>query len=54
MKPPFETSGAATTATVLETENLSFAYGANEVLKNITLQLRQHEISAFIGPSASR
>ncbi len=52
MKLPDETTGAAvTTTTVLETENFSFAYGANEVLKNITLQLHQHKISAFIGPS---
>jgi phosphate transport system ATP-binding protein len=51
MRPPDESTGSAVSTAVLETENLSFAYGTNEVLKNITLQLFQHRITAFIGPS---
>ncbi len=50
MKQPEDAAASIATA-VLETENLSFAYGSNEVLKNVTLQIHQHRISAFIGPS---
>lgn len=32
-------------------ENLSFFYGQNRALKDITLSLRENEITAFIGPS---
>ncbi len=46
-----EDAAASTATAVLETENLSFAYGSNEVLKNVSLQIHQHGISAFIGPS---
>ena len=51
MKQPEDTTGSVTTTAVLATENLSFAYGNNEVLKNVTLQVHQHRITAFIGPS---
>jgi phosphate transport system ATP-binding protein len=52
MRPPEDTTGAAPVSTlVLESDNLSFAYGSNEVLKNVSVQLHQHRISAFIGPS---
>jgi phosphate transport system ATP-binding protein len=51
MRPPDDTTGSAVSTAVLETDNLSFAYGSNEVLKNIRLQLFQHRITAFIGPS---
>lgn len=51
MKQPDDTTGTITAKAVLETENLSFAYGSNEVLKNVTVQLYQHHIAAFIGPS---
>ena len=50
MKQP-EDAAASTATAVLETDNLSFAYGSNEVLKNVTLQIHQNRISAFIGPS---
>ena len=32
-------------------ENVDFAYGTNTVLRNISLQIPQHEVTAFIGPS---
>ena len=32
-------------------ENLSFFYGPNRALKDITLSLRENEVTAFIGPS---
>jgi len=51
MKHPEDSTGVMTAAPVLETENLSFAYGTNVVLNNVTLQLFQHRITAFIGPS---
>lgn len=31
--------------------DLSFNYGSTEALKDINLELRQHEVTAFIGPS---
>ena len=51
MKQPEDSAGIAAGTAVLETENLSFAYGSNEVLRNVTLQIHQHRISALIGPS---
>jgi len=51
MKQPDDTAAAIASTAVLETDSLSFAYGTNEVLKNVTLQVRQHNITAFIGPS---
>ncbi|MGC1577138.1 MAG: phosphate ABC transporter ATP-binding protein PstB [Beijerinckiaceae bacterium] len=35
----------------IKIENLSFFYGQNRALKDITLSLRENEITAFIGPS---
>jgi len=32
-------------------EKLNFFYGQNRALKDITLSLREHEVTAFIGPS---
>jgi phosphate transport system ATP-binding protein len=51
MRPPDKTTGSRPATAVLETENLSFSYGSNAVLKNISLQVPEHQISAFIGPS---
>jgi phosphate transport system ATP-binding protein len=51
MKQPEDSTGVISATAVLETEDLSFAYGSNEVLKNINLQVHQHRITAFIGPS---
>jgi phosphate transport system ATP-binding protein len=51
MKQPEDTAGTVNATAVLETNNLSFAYGSNEVLKNVSVQLHQHRITAFIGPS---
>jgi phosphate transport system ATP-binding protein len=35
----------------LETRDLRFFYGATEALKNISLQIPRHQVTAFIGPS---
>ncbi len=35
----------------LETQNLSFYYNDNQVLKNISLRIPSHNITAIIGPS---
>ena len=35
----------------IKIENLNFFYGQNRALKDITLSLRENEITAFIGPS---
>jgi phosphate transport system ATP-binding protein len=48
---PEDTAGESAAPPVLETRNLSFSYGSNEVLKDITLQIQEHRVSAFIGPS---
>jgi phosphate transport system ATP-binding protein len=41
----------APTKDKVKIENLSFFYGPNRALKDITLSLRENEITAFIGPS---
>ena len=41
----------APTQDKVKIENLSFFYGQNRALKDITLSLRENEITAFIGPS---
>ena len=35
----------------IEVEDLHFAYGEKEVLRNINLKIRHREVTAFIGPS---
>ena len=40
----------STTAAV-EIRNVSFSYGSSQALKDITLDLRENEVTAFIGPS---
>ncbi len=42
---------AAATRDKVRIENLSFFYGQNRALKDITLSLREKEVTAFIGPS---
>lgn len=39
------------TSTAVEIRNLSFSYGSSGALKDITLELRKNEVTAFIGPS---
>ncbi len=51
MKQSEDNTGGIAATAVLETDHLSFAYGTNEVLKNVSLQVQQHRITAFIGPS---
>src|SRR5687768_8239121 len=51
MKLTEDAASAVTSTAVLETEKLSFSYGSNEVLSDVTLQIPQHRISALIGPS---
>lgn len=36
---------------ILEARDVSIAYGTNEVVKGVTLQVPQHEITSIIGPS---
>ncbi len=38
-------------ATILKAENLNLWYGQNHALHDITVDLPEHEITAFIGPS---
>jgi phosphate transport system ATP-binding protein len=47
------TSGpsASAPAPLIETENLSLYYGQAQALKNITFQIREKLVTAFIGPS---
>ncbi len=40
-----------TTAAAVEIRNLSFSYGSSQALKDITLDLTENEVTAFIGPS---
>ena len=35
----------------VEIRNVSFSYGSTQALKDITLDLRENEVTAFIGPS---
>lgn len=44
-------SGAGKKATVLEVQHLSFFYGVKQALFDITMEVHNHEITAFIGPS---
>jgi len=50
---PAPTSGGATPgpAPFIETEKLSLYYGQAQALKNITFQIREKLVTAFIGPS---
>lgn len=40
-----------TSATAVDIRNLSFNYGSTQALKNIGLNLKRNEVTAFIGPS---
>jgi phosphate transport system ATP-binding protein len=42
---------AATPRDKVKVDKLNFFYGQNRALKDITLTLREHEVTAFIGPS---
>ncbi|MDB6021874.1 MAG: phosphate transporter, ATP-binding protein [Pedosphaera sp.] len=44
-------SPAAVPNPLIETENLSLYYGPSRALKNITFQIREKLVTAFIGPS---
>ena len=48
---PRQPQGVADPGIAVETRNLRFFYGATEALKNITLQIPRHQVTAFIGPS---
>jgi len=41
----------ARTPSVFETTDLAVFYGAHKAVRDVNLQIRQHEITAFIGPS---
>ncbi|PRR84126.1 phosphate ABC transporter ATP-binding protein PstB [Clostridium vincentii] len=36
---------------IIETKNLNLYYGTNQALKNINLEINEHEVTALIGPS---
>ena len=40
-----------TSTAAVEIRNVSFSYGSTQALKDITLDLKQNEVTAFIGPS---
>ncbi len=40
-----------TSTAAVEIRNVSFSYGSSQALKDITLDLKQNEVTAFIGPS---
>ncbi|MFI5013802.1 MAG: phosphate ABC transporter ATP-binding protein PstB [Hyphomicrobiales bacterium] len=42
---------AASPRDKIKIDKLNFFYGQNKALKDITLSLREHEVTAFIGPS---
>jgi len=44
-------TGASSSITKMETRGLNFYYGPNRVLKDITLAIRDCQITALIGPS---
>ena len=39
------------TKTKIQTQNLNLYYGENHALKNVSLDLYEKKITAFIGPS---
>src|SRR4051812_22870360 len=51
MDEPGPLSGAATEAASIEIDQLNFAYGNHEVLRNISLSIPPRAVTAFIGPS---
>jgi phosphate transport system ATP-binding protein len=42
---------APTSTAAVEIRNVSFNYGSSQALKDITLDLKKNEVTAFIGPS---
>jgi len=42
---------APTSTAAVEIRNVSFSYGSSQALKDITLDLKENEVTAFIGPS---
>jgi phosphate transport system ATP-binding protein len=40
-----------TSTAAVEIRNVSFSYGSSQALKDITLDLKKNEVTAFIGPS---
>ena len=54
MKPKFEIRSRATAAahaSKISVKNLNFYYGKNQALENISLELPEKMVTAFIGPS---
>ncbi len=48
---PGDTGSDATRATCLETRNLNFLYGTNQVLFDISIKIPEKTVTALIGPS---
>lgn len=51
LRKPTTLTEAVETETMIEIDQLSFAYGANKVLHEISLDLPARAVTAFIGPS---
>jgi phosphate transport system ATP-binding protein len=49
--PAAATAASAPEAHLIETRQLSLYYGHTQALKNVTLQIREKLVTAFIGPS---
>ncbi|PAW64519.1 MAG: phosphate ABC transporter ATP-binding protein [Opitutia bacterium Tous-C1TDCM] len=45
------TAAAPAGATLIDIRNLDFYYGASQALKDISLEIEDHKVTAFIGPS---
>jgi ATP-binding cassette subfamily B protein len=53
-EPPMEGEESITLSDYnIELQNVSFAYSDDDVIKNISLKIPQHSITAFVGPSGS-
>jgi ATP-binding cassette subfamily B protein len=53
-EPPMEGDENVTLSDYnIELRNVSFAYSDDDVIKNISLKIPQHSITAFVGPSGS-
>ncbi|MFN7342511.1 MAG: ATP-binding cassette domain-containing protein, partial [bacterium] len=44
-------TASKTSTTSVDIRNVSFNYGNTQALKDITLDVRRNEVTAFIGPS---
>jgi ABC-type multidrug transport system fused ATPase/permease subunit len=52
--PPVRPSGAVVQPVKIDVTHMNFYYGANRALDDITLKIHSNQVTALIGPSASR